>query len=86
MNSNMIVNKLWNGCKALQISRSVLDCKTDGLMIYERPTNASKKLDIQEVFFWVTKQLQYANEIECLPSQTAMLFCNGRVSSCSFYL
>ena len=43
MNSDMIVDKLWNGCKALQISRNVLDRKTDGLMIYERPTNAPKK-------------------------------------------
>ena len=33
-NSNMIVVKVWNGSKALQISRNGLDCYTDGLMIY----------------------------------------------------
>ena len=31
-------------------------------MIYERPINAPVKYDIQEVFSWVTKKLQYANE------------------------
>ena len=62
MNSNMIVDKLWNGSNALQISRNGLDCQTDGLMIYERPINAPVKYDIQEVFSWVTKKLQYANE------------------------
>ena len=33
-------------------------------MIYERPINAPVKYDIQEVFSWVTKKLQYANEID----------------------
>ena len=74
MDFNMIVDKLWNGCKALQISRNGLDCQTDGLMIYERPTNAPKKYNIQEVFFWVTKQLQYANEIYSVPNQNFILF------------
>ena len=39
-------------------------------MIYERPFNAPKKYDIQEVYFWVTKQLQYANEIDSVPCQS----------------
>ena len=43
-------------------------------MIYERPTNAPKKYNIQEVFFWVTKQLQYANEIYSVPNQNFILF------------
>ena len=44
------------------------------LMISKRPTNAPKKHDIQEVFYWLTKQLQYADEIDSLPSQTFILF------------
>ena len=62
MNSDMIVDKLWNGWKALQISRNGLYCYTDELMIYERPTNAPKKYYNHDIFFWVSKQLQYANE------------------------
>ena len=43
MNSNMIVVKLWNDSKALQISRNGLDCKIDGLMIYKIPIHAPEK-------------------------------------------
>ena len=52
MKSNMIVVKLWNGSKALEISRDGLDCKTYGPMIYKRPINIPEKNIIQEVFFW----------------------------------
>ena len=70
MNSNMIVVHLWNDSQALQISRDGLDCQTNGPMIYQRPINAFKKKDIQEVFFQVTIELQYANEVDCVPSKS----------------
>ena len=50
MNSNEIVVKLWNGSKALEISRDGLDCKTYGPIIYKRPINAPEKILILEVF------------------------------------
>ena len=64
MNSTMIVVQLWNDSQALQISRDGLDCWTYRPMIYQRTINASEINDIQEVFFKVTVELQYANEIE----------------------
>ena len=33
-----------------------------------------KNMTFEKSFFWVTKQLQYANEIDSLPSQTFILF------------
>ena len=51
MNSNEKVVKLWNGSKALEISRYGLDCKTYGPMIYKRPINIPEKNIIQEVYF-----------------------------------
>ena len=35
-------------------------------MIYQRPINTPAKIDIQEVF---TKELQYANEIDSVPTE-----------------
>ena len=64
MNYNMIAVQLWNDYQALQISRDGLDCWTYRPMIYQRPINAPEKNDIQEGFFLVTVELQYANEIE----------------------
>ena len=50
MNSNEIVVKLWNGSKALEISRYGLDCKTYGPMIYKRPINAPEKISFRKFF------------------------------------
>ena len=43
MNANNIVVKLWNGFKALLLSKDGLDCYTYRPMIYERPINAPEK-------------------------------------------
>ena len=53
----MIVVKVWNGSKALPISRNGLDCYIEGLMIYYRPIHGPKKI-LAETFF---RSLQSCN-------------------------
>ena len=43
-------------------------------MIYKRPITALKNPDIQEVFFLVTIEWQYVNEINSVPPQSFILF------------
>ena len=64
MNYNMKGVQLWNDSQALQISRDGLDYWINRPTIYKRPINALEKNYIQELFFKVTVELQYANEIE----------------------
>ena len=51
MKSNTIVVKLWNGSKALQITRNGLDYKTDVQLIYKIPIHAPEKKKTFRQFF-----------------------------------
>ena len=74
MKLNAIVVKLWNGSKALQISRNGLDCQTDGLMIYKILIHAPEKKRHSGSYFQVTIELQYANKIDSVPFQWTVLY------------